>query len=184
MSLTPSTTDAALIRAEQDDASAPTGFDALLREHGAAIARLAAAFERNPAHRDDLEQEILLAIWQALPSFRGDSSLKTFVLRIAHNRAVDHVLAHRRRLDREPLEDTLPDPQADPARRASLHQRAEQLLHAVRRLPLAQRELVTLALEGLNHQEIAGILGISLNNVAVRLSRARADLQRQLGSGT
>ncbi len=168
----------------REPVSAAAGFDALLCEHGAAIARLAAAFERNPAHRDDLEQEILLAIWQALPTFRGDSSLKTFVLRIAHHRAVDHVLAHRRRLDREPLDEALPDPQADPARRASLHQRAEHLLQAVRCLPLTQRELVTLALEGLNHQEIAGILGISVNNVAVRLSRARADLQRQLGTDT
>lgn len=156
-------------------------FEKLLSQHGAAIARVASAFERNPARRDELVQEILLAVWQALPRFRGDAALKTFVLRIAHNRAVEHVLQHQRELAREPLDEAIVDAQANPERQASLQQRSEQLLEAVRTLPLVQRELVTLALEGLSHEEIAGVLGISLGNVAVRLSRARKQLLLQLG---
>ena len=46
-------------------------FDSVVAEHGAAIARIAAAFEANAARRDELGQEILLAIWQSLPRFRG-----------------------------------------------------------------------------------------------------------------
>lgn len=156
-------------------------FDDVLNQHGAAIARVASAFERNPARRDELVQEILLAVWQALPRFRAEAALKTFVLRIAHNRAVEHVLQQQRELAREPLDDTLPDGQANPERRASLQQRSERLLDAVRTLPLVQRELVTLALEGLSHEEIASVLGISVGNVAVRLSRARKLLMTQLG---
>jgi RNA polymerase sigma factor (sigma-70 family) len=156
-------------------------FNDVLNQHGAAIARVASAFERNPARRDELVQEILLAIWQALGRFRGESSLKTFVLRIAHNRAVDHVLQHQRDLAREPLDDELPDQRANPEQQASLQQRSERLLDAVRELPLVQRELVTLALEGLAHEEIAVVLGISVGNVAVRLSRARKTLLSQLG---
>lgn len=156
-------------------------FNAVLSQHGAAIARVASAFERNPARRDELVQEILLAVWQALPRFRGDASVKTFVLRIAHNRAVEHVLQHQRELAREPLDEAIPDGRAGPERQASLQQRSERLLDAVRELPLVQRELVTLALEGLSHEEIAGVLGISVGNVAVRLSRARKLLLAQLG---
>jgi len=156
-------------------------FDQVLTEHGAPIARVAAAFERNPARRDELVQEILLAIWQSLPRFRGESSLKTFVLRIAHNRAVNHVLQHKRNLARDELNDELPDSRATPEQQASLQQQSERLLAAVRTLPLVQRELVTLALEGLSHDEIAGVLGISVGNVAVRLSRARKLLMTQLG---
>lgn len=156
-------------------------FDQVLSQHGAAIARVASAFERNPARRDELVQEILLAIWQALARFRGEASLKTFVLRIAHNRAVDHVLQHQRDLAREPLDEALPDTRANPEQQASLQQRSERLLDAVRELPLVQRELVTLALEGLSHDEIATVLGISVGNVAVRLSRARKTLLAQLG---
>lgn len=161
-------------------ASAPA-FEQVLAEHGAAIARVASAFERNPARRDELVQEMLLAIWQSLARFRGESSLKTFVLRIAHNRAVDHVLQHQRDLARDPLDETVPDARANPEQQASLQQRSERLLEAVRELPLVQRELVTLALEGLSHDEIGTVLGISVGNVAVRLSRARKTLLSQLG---
>lgn len=156
-------------------------FDVVLTQHGAAIARVASAFERNPARRDELVQEILLAVWQALPRYRGDASVKTFVLRIAHNRAVEHVLQHQRELAREPLDEAIPDGRANPERQASLQQRSERLLEAVWQLPLVQRELVTLALEGLAHEEIAVVLGISVGNVAVRLSRARKQLLTQLG---
>lgn len=160
--------------------SAPA-FEHVLAQHGAAVARVAAAFERNPARRDELVQEILLAVWQSLARFRGESSLKTFVLRIAHNRSVDHVLQHRRDLAREPLDDAMPDHRANPEQQANLQQRSERLLVAVRELPLVQRELVTLALEGLSHEEIGSVLGISVGNVAVRLSRARKTLMSQLG---
>lgn len=157
------------------------GLEAIVAEHGAAIARVAAAFEANAARRDELGQEILLAIWQSLPRFRGDATLKTFVLRIAHNRAVDHALRASRDLARDEVPPDLPDPQRGPEHRAGLQQRGERLARAVRHLPLAQRQLVTLALEGLSHEEIGGMLGISAGNVAVRLARARKYLSLQMG---
>jgi RNA polymerase sigma factor (sigma-70 family) len=159
----------------------PLSIDAIVAEHGAAIARVAAAFEANPARRDELGQEILLAIWQSLPRFRGDATLKTFVLRIAHNRAVDHALQASRDLARDDVLEDLPDPKRGPEYSASLQQRGERLAGIVRRLPLAQRQLVTLALEGLSHEEIGGMLGISVGNVAVRLNRARKHITQQMG---
>jgi RNA polymerase sigma factor (sigma-70 family) len=177
---TPALVDAGVSAAS---AAATPDFDAVVAAHGAAIARVAGAFEHNPARRDELVQEILLAIWQALPRFRGDAGIRTFVLRIAHHHAVDHVARETRDRARDPLDDTLPDAAADPERRAGLQAQAERLLAAVRRLPLGQRELVTLALEGLAHQEIADVLGISVGNVAVRLSRARSTLKQQLEEG-
>ena len=51
-------------------------FGQALAEHGAALARLVAAYERRPALREELLQEIALALWQALPAFRGEASLK------------------------------------------------------------------------------------------------------------
>ena len=63
-------------------------WERLMREHGPSVMRLAAAHESNPANRDDLVQEIALALWKALPQFRGECSERTLVFRIAHNRAV------------------------------------------------------------------------------------------------
>lgn len=51
-------------------------FERVVREYGAALARLAAAYAPDRANRDDLSQEILLAIWRALPRFRGESSTR------------------------------------------------------------------------------------------------------------
>ncbi len=159
----------------------PHSLDAIVAEHGPAIARIAAAFEANAARRDELGQEILLAIWQSLPRFRGDATLKTFVLRIAHNRAVDHALQASRDLARDDVSEDLVDPQRGPEHSASLQQRGQRLAAIVRLLPLAQRQLVTLALEGLSHEEIGGMLGISVGNVAVRLTRARKHITQQMG---
>lgn len=161
--------------------SPPVTLEQVIAAHGAAISRLAGAFESNPARRDELVQDILMAIWQALPRFRSEAGLKTFVLRIAHNHAVDHVARESRDMARCEIPLDLPDGGHGPERQASLQAQAQRLLAAVRCLPIGQRELVTLALEGLAHQEIADVLGISVNNVAVRLSRARASLKQTLG---
>ena len=63
-------------------------FDELLLAYGPSLARLAASYARGASEHDDLFQEIALAIWRALPSFRGDCSERTFVFRIAHNRGI------------------------------------------------------------------------------------------------
>jgi RNA polymerase sigma factor (sigma-70 family) len=157
-------------------------FDRLLREHEAVVRRLAHSYERDPARRQDLVQEIWLAVWQALPRFRGDASERTFVFRIAHNRAVTHI-EHWRRRRTEALDEDAPvaDAAPDPERALSQQQRHERLRAAVQALPLNLRQVVVLALEGLSHAEVADIVGISENNVAVRMTRARAELTRRLG---
>lgn len=156
-------------------------FRELLERYRAAILRLAASYEHNRADREDLVQDIWLAVWRALSSFRGQCSERTYVYRIAHNRAITR--RSRRRPAAEEIEaaQDLPDP-APTAEQAT--QRAddrERLLAAVRRLPPVQREVVLLVLEGLPQREVADVLGITEANVAVRMSRARAELTRRLG---
>ena len=152
-------------------------FERLLREHGAALERLCALHARDPADRQDLLQEIAFAIWRALPTFRGESSERTFVHSIAHNRALSHRWRQRRRdvpLDAapEPV-----DPGLDPERLADSADRRARLERAVRALPLPLRQCVVLRLEGLRDAEIAEVVGISVGNVAVRLTRARRMLR-------
>ena len=68
-------------------------YDRILQEHGPALRRVAATYEADPARREDLFQEICLALWQALPRFREEASERTFAFRIAHNRGLTHGLA-------------------------------------------------------------------------------------------
>lgn len=156
----------------------------LLQEHDRALRRLVISYERDPARRQDLVQDIWLAVWQALPRFRSDCSERTFVFRIAHNRAVSHI-EHWQRRRTDPLDDDAPVAAAslDPEHGLSQQRRRERLQAAVQELPLGLRQVVVLTLEGLTNAEVAEIVGISENNVAVRMTRARAELSRLLGAG-
>src|SRR5579862_7520352 len=89
-------------------------YERIYAAHGPALVRLTACYESVSEAREDLLQEILLAIWRALPSFRGDCSEKTFALRVAHNRCLTHVW---RRGKSRPGETELPevsDPRKSP----------------------------------------------------------------------
>jgi RNA polymerase sigma factor (sigma-70 family) len=153
-----------------------TGFEDVLAAHAAMLARIAASYEAQPAAREDLLQDIALGLWRAMPQWRGEGSLRSFVARIAHNRCVSHIVAQKRHNHVEFSESTLIDRHADPHRDAVSQQRYERLQRALHRLPLGQRQAVTLALEGFSHGEIAQALNIKPNAADARLSRARRAL--------
>ena len=157
-----------------------TTLRAVIDNHGAALWRLAGSYEHDAVRREDLYQDMLVAIWRALPRLEDAGRLRAYVFRIARNRAVSHVA----RRARDPLGDALPEnldaSRPCPYGEAEQSERRMRLQQAVRCLPLGQREVITLFLEGFTHGEIAGILDISENNVAVRINRARARLTERL----
>lgn len=151
---------------------------ALLEGYAPAIRRTARLYEREPAAREDLVQEICLALWQALPRFRGESSERTFVFRVAHNRGATHAWKRRRRT-MAPLDDVYEPADAAPTPEAAAvaSRRSGDLARAVAALPLTLKQTVTLMLEGLTPREIGDVLGITENNANVRLARARQALR-------
>jgi RNA polymerase sigma factor (sigma-70 family) len=153
-------------------------FEELMTAHGPALSRLAASYTRSASEREDLMQEIGLAIWSALPRFRGESSERTFLFRIAHNKAMTS-LARRRPTTIEPV-DEIADPRPDAEVTLSREQRSQRLLSAIRGLPVGYVQVVTLALEGLSYAEIADVLGITETNVGARVTRAREILRSAL----
>jgi RNA polymerase sigma factor (sigma-70 family) len=155
-------------------------FRNLLDGNAATLARLAASYTWSASDRDDLLQEIAMALWQALPRFRGECSERTFLFRIAHNRCLSH-LSRRRSvvpIDEETVD--VADPKASAEQQLTRDQQRERLVRAVRRLPLIYRQVVTLTLEGLTYKELAEVLGISESNVGVRLNRGRQLLKSLL----
>ena len=155
-------------------------FDRIVRTYGEALSRAAWGYVDGAADHGDLLQDILVAIWQALPRFRGDASERTFVFRIAHNRGC--TFAARRRFH-EPLNDDAPiaDPRPGPDEALDDAQRRERLARAVRTLPDVQRQAVLLRLEGFSLSEIAALQATSEANVSVRLTRGRERLRELLG---
>jgi RNA polymerase sigma factor (sigma-70 family) len=175
--------DASLV-SEKSRQIAEERFNRIMREYGPSWSRLAFGYERSEGAREELVQEIALAVWQALPHFRGECSERTFIYRIAHNHGLTH--AYRRQTAHDPLQDLPPslepvDPRPLPEEQVAMTRRRDRLREAVQRLPLAYRQTVMLMLEDLSHAEIGEILGISESNVAVRLNRARKALKEALG---
>ncbi len=158
-------------------------FEGLIRDHERMISRICSSYESNRELARELAQDILLAIWRALPTHRGESSLKTFVARIAQFRAISHASRHSKLPSLEEIDETIRDPQASPEARAIAADDRDRLLAAVRRLPLTYREPAVLTLEDFTPAEIAAVIGITPELVAVRMSRARALLRTLLGGG-
>jgi RNA polymerase sigma-70 factor (ECF subfamily) len=161
--------------------SAQQTFEHIAREHGPMIKRIAASHEDDVHLAEELVQEIYLAIWRALPSFREDASLRTFVARIATNRAVTHVARAVKVGPSLELSEEIRAPGASPETQAIVTDHHARLMMAVRGLPLAFRQPVMLTLEGLTPKEIADSLGITPNAVAIRMSRAKELLRALLG---
>ena len=161
----------------------------LLNEYAPLMARIAATFEANKSLQDELIQEMSLAVWRAFEGnfndsshhnsgFRGEASIKTFVAKVAHNKAVDHVIKEQRRQEFNHDED--PDPSnrlnAHSSQDAMSQERAMDLMTGLRRLEIKYRQVLALLLEGFSQLEIADMLGIKENAVAKRISRARQQL--------
>lgn len=145
------------------------------RDHGALIAKTARAFTDNAADRDDLSQEILLALWQALPQFRGQAKLSTYVYRVAHSCALNWKRSRQRyshKIDSFGLEIT----EDAPAASATQRERIDWLYARIRELPPVDRSLLLLHLDQLAYAEIADVTGLTEANVGVRLHRLKQHL--------
>lgn len=160
-------------------------FDAWLREHAAILHHVANGFATG-ADRHDLMQELMLALWRAVPAFRAASLPSTFIFRVTHNAALTWKRAersYRRRLD------TFQEQQAgspafiDEGGDATTHA-LELLYAAIRTLDPLDRSLVLLQLDGVSYAQIAEIHGLSESNVGVRLKRLKHKLTARLQEKT
>lgn len=166
--------------ADLDSPAIAQQFDQLMRENGAALNRLASGYANSLSDRDDLVQDIALAVWRALPRFRGDCTPRTFLFRIAHNRAMAWLARRSNFVQVDEDNVLLRDPAPDPETHYAREQRNRLLFESIRRLPIAYRQVMILALEGLDYTEISQILGITESNAGVRLNRAKQLLKKCL----
>lgn len=167
-------------------------WETILRKFGPSLSSLIAQY--GLAHeQDDILQDIFLLLWRRIDSFRGDSALKTWILRVA----INYLNNYRRRVDakrrREVATDTLgpSDGQFDvpgaedlsPEHQLERKTLRETLQAALDRLSPSRKIAVLLRdLQELSYEEIAAILGIPAGTVKSRVARARMDLAALLTS--
>jgi RNA polymerase sigma-70 factor (ECF subfamily) len=142
------------------------------------------------ADAEDVTQSVMLKLSEGLSGFRGDSSISTWVYRIATNVAVDK-LRHKAI---QPLtdagyefdEDDLPPAAQSPSveTTAIREEMSACISEFVARLPEKYKTVMVLSeLEGFTNGEIAAILGLTLDTVKIRLHRAREKLRKDLEAG-
>ena len=157
-----------------------------IEQFGPAVARLAAAYEANRTHREDLLQEIHLALWRSFATFNNQCSLRTWVYRVAHNTAATHVLRHKRaRLSQlVSLEElsAMPD-EFEGAQLLDDSAVLERLTALMQRLKPVDRDVLLMYLEGMEAADIAAVVGISTNNVAQKVHRTKKFLKSHFLEG-
>ena len=168
-------------RAQKGDRAA---FAALVREHQDEVYTLARRLVGDHHLASDVAQEALIRAWRALPTFRGDARLSTWLYRITVNTAWT-LKARARRHQGVSIEDHLemaaPPGPDHPEVAGEIVELRGRLRFALDRLPDSQREVVVLKdIYGWSHGEIAESMGISVTAAKVRLHRARARLARDL----
>lgn len=167
-------------KAKAEGGEDPEELHNLVVEHGDAIYRLALSVVRDPTLAEDIAQETLVKAWLALPTFRADASMRSWVLRIAHNTAISTVRRRRAVLidpNEFPEEPTRPDRSVESRVQSDVVM--AEFVDALNLLDDLSRSIVVLReLEGMAYDEIAEVLGVPMPTVKTRLLRAR----RKLGS--
>lgn len=166
-------------------------FDQLMQAYLPPVTQVALRLLKDEAAADDVAQETFLAVWRNAGSFRGEASARSWILRIALNKARSawrwRSLRRWLSLDAPALDDpdsptlgeAVPAPE-DLGAAAEAADRAARLRAAVERLPPRQKEMILLRLEGLEVDEIAAASGAAEGTVKATLHQARANLEKLL----
>ena len=142
------------------------------------IYRLCLGFMGNKNDADDLYQEVLIKIWNALDNFRQESSVNTWVYRITTNTALQSI--NKSKATKSNL---LPDnlkTEIDTIDESEKQIQMQKLQKAISTLKEIDRIIISLLLEGNSYKEIAEITGINISNVGVRINRIKKKLITKL----
>ena len=128
---------------------------------------------------NDLFQEVVLNLWKSFPNYRGDSTVTTWVYRIAMNTCITFLRRSNTRLQTIPMTADVASLVADEEGRTG---QLQELYRLINKLGKLERALILLWLEERSYQEMADILGISKANVAVKLLRTKEKLKKMSNS--
>ncbi len=187
--------DRVLLDREQSDARGGATFEEIFDRYQPMVFNLTCRILVDREEALDVSQEVFLSIYRKLPHFRGESSLKTWIYRIAINRASNRCRwwnrlrrrgtvsldDHLSRNDSRTISDSLEDAGISPEDALLRREMRLEIERSLLRLPVAQRVAVVLRdVEGFSYEEIAELLHVSLGTVKSRIARGRNELKLRL----
>lgn len=161
-------------------------FNKIVADNDQRIHRICRYYNSDPEDRKDMYQEILINIWKSLDSFRGDSTVNTWVYRVAVNTSLSFTGKTFNRMKLMiPFEAkylNLITNNEYPESIEDKEARFEQLQNELNLLSVIDKALISLMLEGLCMREIADIIGITEPNVKVKIHRIKSHLKEKLNN--
>jgi RNA polymerase sigma-70 factor (ECF subfamily) len=158
-------------------------FQQLMDEHNGILYKIGRSYTTDEEDFKELYQEMLVQLWSAFGRFRGDAKVSTWMYRVALNTAITYRKKKKRHavqpIDHHAygLRDDTLESLAREKERAS---QVELLYQCIRQLKKEDRAIILLHLDGKSYAEMATILGITINNVGVKINRVRKRLLRLL----
>jgi RNA polymerase sigma-70 factor (ECF subfamily) len=161
-------------------------FREIVEENSNRITRICGYYSKNAEDKKDMYQEILINVWKSLDKFRGESSLSTWIYRIAVNTSLTFAGKNYRNLnlniDQMPqgIGILLDDDELEKKQKTERH--LEVLETQLNLLSIIDKALITMMLEGLSMREIADVIGLTEPNVKVKIHRIKENLKQQLNN--
>ena len=149
----------------------------ILNNHRGLIYKVCHLYCDDPEDRKDLFQEIVLQVWKSLGSFRQESTIGTWMYRIALNTAITHFRKEKRLGGKVSLTGIdIPDLNDSNEKEDQLR----ELFKAIENLDRIDKSIILLYLEEKNYEEISEITGLTRTNVGVRLNRIKIKLSNKI----
>ena len=160
----------------------PSAFEVIVRKHQDRVYNLCRYMLRDPEDAQDAAQDVFLKSYRGLKDFRPDSSVYTWIYRIAVTTCLDYKRrSHREASRSEPLNENLPSEEPLPEQLYESAEIPRSIQLALQKLPEKLRAAIVLReIEELSYEEIAEVLHTSSGTVKSRISRAREQLRHLL----
>lgn len=149
-------------------------FIGFIQDHQRIIYKVCYMYSRDAEHLNDLYQETVINLWQGFPEFRKEAKPSTWIYRIALNTSISYFRRFLKKSKTVPIMTVLDLPVDE----RNIGKEIEELHVLINRLGQLEKALILLYLEEKPYQEIAVITGLSVSNVATKLSRIKEKLKK------
>jgi len=156
-------------------------FTGLLYQNQGIVHKICNLYFGNRIEKEDYQQELIIQLWKAFPSFKNQSKFSTWMYRVCLNTAIDILRKEKCQLKFIPVENqivnTIPDENSE------INSNQEKLFRAINRLTEIDKAIITLYLDEFSYKEIAEIIGISESNTGVKINRIKTEILKSFDNG-
>lgn len=155
-------------------------FTDIIKQNQSIIFKISTIYTNNEDDQKDLYQEIVIQLWKSFGQFKKQAKISTWIYRIALNTAITQLRKTKKKLIEVPIDKVIMN--YTESSDASFEDQLKSLYQQIEALNDLEKGIIFLFLENKSYEEIALITGLTLTNVATRLSRIKQKLKSQLNN--